>query len=570
MKHFTFALLSLAVWASAEELPVYYDYVEEGQLRGGRIVIDPSDPEVRAIFGLDPPGTSVPWAVTTIINNGPTANRIDLVMLGDGYTIAELDEYADHVENVLEAFFVEEPLGAYATYFNVHRVEVISAESGVDEPDYGIYRDTALDMRYYCNGIPRLLCINVSKAGSAAHCAPDADQALALANSTRYGGAGYPWANLGTLAGNNYYSVEIALHEFGHSFANLADEYDYGGDLYYTGPEPAEANVSIYDANAQMMQQRKWYRWINHPHVDTFEGAYYHRFDIYRPTWNSKMRSLNRPFQEVNVEQFVILLYQTVSPIDDVSPDPEEPLNRCSAFVVDPLEPTDHALDIQWSLDGVVLPGAADPTFMPDYSALLPGTHQVAVRVVDNTTRVRDQTARSTWMTDTREWQFVAESCCLPGGACTVSCGSECSSTGGYSPGTAVVCEGDHDGDGYDGACGDWCPTDPFKLAPGFCGCLVAETDTDGDGAPDCIDDCPLDPHKTRPGICGCGVDDHADGDGDSVPDCIDQCKGVDDAVFAPGCLQAIPTVSVWGIVILTLLLMTAAKVYFSRTPQRH
>ncbi|MCH8147615.1 MAG: IPTL-CTERM sorting domain-containing protein [Planctomycetes bacterium] len=60
-------------------------------------------------------------------------------------------------------------------------------------------------------------------------------------------------------------------------------------------------------------------------------------------------------------------------------------------------------------------------------------------------------------------------------------------------------------------------------------------------------------------------MDDAADADGDGVPDCIDQCPGVDDPVFVPGCKNAIPTVSEWGLIVLTLLLLTGAKVHFGR-----
>ena len=86
-----------------------------------------------------------------------------------------------------------------------------------------------------------------------------------------------------------------------------------------------------------------------------------------------------------------------------------------------------------------------------------------------------------------------------------------------------------------------------------------------GDGVDGtCGDDCPDDPNKLEPGKCGCGISD-VDSDGDSVSDCNDQCAGVDDAKFAPGCKDAIPTVSQWGLVVLALMLMTAGKVYFGR-----
>jgi len=89
--------------------------------------------------------------------------------------------------------------------------------------------------------------------------------------------------------------------------------------------------------------------------------------------------------------------------------------------------------------------------------------------------------------------------------------------------------------------------------------------DADGDGLRDECDECPNDAAKIQAGICGCNVDDNADGDGDGVPDCSDECPGVDDAVFAPGCGDAIPTVSGWGLIVLALLLLTGAKIHFGR-----
>ncbi len=115
-----------------------------------------------------------------------------------------------------------------------------------------------------------------------------------------------------------------------------------------------------------------------------------------------------------------------------------------------------------------------------------------------------------------------------------------------------------------------------------------AQTDTDGDGVGDlcdnCIDvpnpfqqdndndgfgndceECDDDPFKQDPGTCGCGVADVGDSDGDGVLDCVDQCNGVDDAVFAPGCVGQIPTVSSWGLIVLALALLVFGKIYFGR-----
>ncbi len=90
----------------------------------------------------------------------------------------------------------------------------------------------------------------------------------------------------------------------------------------------------------------------------------------------------------------------------------------------------------------------------------------------------------------------------------------------------------DSDGDGTPN-CIDGCPNDPNKIAPGVCGCGTPDTDSDGDGTPNCIDGCPNDPNKIAPGVCGCGVAD-TDTDGDGTPDCHDGCPN-DPTKTAPG-----------------------------------
>ena len=364
------------------------------------ILVDPTNEQERALFGLDSKlEIAMPFNSTTLMNNGPVTNRVDLVFVGDGYTVADLPAYEQHINAIFTGFFADEPFDAYAPYFNVHRVDVISNESGVDE-EGGPLRDTALDM-YYTNG--RRLLVNIGKARDAATNAPDEDQILAIANSTTYGGVAWYSLDIGTVVGNHSLAKEVALHEFGHSFGNLADEY-VEGTTPYTGSEPWLANVSIYTAAEQTSLQTKWYRWLDLPNVDTFEGAYYRPTGIYRPTTSSKMRSLNRPFEEVNVEQFIIVLYQEVSPIDDATPASSEPYLAGTTFTVTPMQPTDHSLDIQWYIDGLPVTGANGTNFTPDYENLADIIHDVSVTVVDNTTRVRDENARAQWMTDTRSW----------------------------------------------------------------------------------------------------------------------------------------------------------------------
>ena len=103
----------------------------------------------------------------------------------------------------------------------------------------------------------------------------------------------------------------------------------------------------------------------------------------------------------------------------------------------------------------------------------------------------------------------------------------------------------DTDGDGVDD-CDDGCPEDPFKSAPGDCGCGVEDLDSDKDGVADCNDGCPNDPNKTNPGTCGCGVSDE-DSDGDGSPECIDNCPDDPNKSEPGNCGCGVPETDVFG-----------------------
>jgi len=111
--------------AAPESIPIYYDYFEDGVLKGGIVYADTSDPLQSPLGDLAGP-PAAPWNVETVADNGAPDNRVDLVVLGDGYTASELNTYATNVTNLLPGFFSEPPLDEYTSFFNVHRVDVIS------------------------------------------------------------------------------------------------------------------------------------------------------------------------------------------------------------------------------------------------------------------------------------------------------------------------------------------------------------------------------------------------------------------------------------------------------------
>jgi len=381
---------------------------EHGNLEGGVFWL-PMDQDARQIID------AVEQA-----NRGIPDNRVDFVIVGDGYTANEQAQFHADADGIAEDFFRYEPFISYESYFRITKVEVVSNESGVDnDPVQGINRDTALDMTYWCSGIERLLCVSVAKAYQAASAAPDIDQVIAISNSDKYGGAGYPGNNLGTAAGQNDSAVEIAIHEMGHSLGDLADEYTYGGPTTYSGPELTPVDVSIFDRTVQLDEQRKWWRWMDESvsgfdgPVSTYEGGNYSQFGVYRPSPNSMMRSLFRPFNLPSTERLIHQIYKEVSPIDDGTPSGSTAQSDDILWVA-PMQPLNHDLSVTWYLDGQVIISAIQQTQL-DLStlALGPGEHEVTVEVVDPTPWVRNEGIRNAFMKASRV--YTVQGCTLAG-----------------------------------------------------------------------------------------------------------------------------------------------------------
>jgi hypothetical protein len=353
--------------------------------------------------------------VETILSNGPTANRVDIVFIGDGFTEADLTTWPAVAVAGYERLFQYEPFIRYQEYFNVHRVDVISAESGVDnDPTEGIEKDTALDMRFFCSNIERLLCVNTGAAAAMAAFAPDVDQIAAVANSTKYGGAGYSSAEIGTYSGFNGSAVEVFIHELGHSLGNLADEYTYGGSSdTYTGGESAAANASILDFDAMDGSGEKWDRWLGFdlPGVgqhDCFEGCSYHQFGIYRPSNNSMMRSLAQPFNAPSREELIFQFYALVGVVDTFEP-VEDTVDPDALLVANTVLSDSSATTKTWWIDDVELKTGQGSLDLGEYSVSVGS--RITVRVVDNTEMVRSETMRDALMTEVHEWIVGGSGC---------------------------------------------------------------------------------------------------------------------------------------------------------------
>ena len=139
--------------------------------------------------------------------------------------------------------------------------------------------------------------------------------------------------------------------------------------------------------------------------VSTYEGADYSRHGIYRPTQNSKMRTLGQPYGPVDTEQLIEKMYETVHPIDSATAGGT--YSASTTFSIGVVEPSDHTDVVQWYLDGTAIPGATGLSFNPSGRALSAGSHTLSVKVEDTTAAVRDETFRSQYMTATRQWTLA-------------------------------------------------------------------------------------------------------------------------------------------------------------------
>ncbi len=354
-----------------------------------------------------PAAVAADGQVTKVVDNGSTADRLDIVVVGDGYTADQLDRFhADAKEKWGEITGVE-PYTTYQNLFNVWTVDAVSPESGVSgDPAQGDVKSTALGSYFWCDGVERLLCVDQDKVDSYVAKAPQADLVVVLANSTKYGGAGYnePSAKLGyegisTASAGNAKSGQVAIHETGHSLGKLADEYFYPdtpGYEHYSGPEAEQSNISILTADRMAADRTKWYRWLGETSPDggtvgAYEGGGYYVTGLSRPTDGSIMRILGKPFNLPGVEAMIAGFYRHASIATPGTSTARTLRSSDTARIVVPRLAGARQLTVRWYLDGRELRRYEGRTAVPVRGlGLGRGAHDLTVRVADRTASVRD------------------------------------------------------------------------------------------------------------------------------------------------------------------------------------
>jgi hypothetical protein len=184
--------------------------------------------------------------VVAIENNGDPANKVDLLLLGDGYASEDQEAFLKSAHELTELMFSTSPFRERRTDFNVWALAPVAAESGVSRPSTGTYRDSPVGATYDAFRSERYILTNDNREWRRIASSVPYDFVEILTNSEVYGGGGI-YGLFSTAAANSEWAGYLFIHEFGHHFAGLADEY-YTSSVAYESSgeitEPYEPNVT--------------------------------------------------------------------------------------------------------------------------------------------------------------------------------------------------------------------------------------------------------------------------------------------------------------------------------------
>ncbi len=213
----------------------------------------PLDPRDVFIDTATPPS---PGPLLEIQKSGPSADKVDFLILGDGYTAAERAKFEKDARRLAELLFAVSPFKERRSDFNVWGLCPPAEESGISRPSTGVHRRTRIGATYDAFGVERyVLTFENRSFRDVASFAPYEFVEI-LTNSKTYGGGGI-FGLYGTVAADSLWAPYVFVHEFGHHFAGLADEYFTSAVAY----EPPAKRVEPWEPNATAMLDPKDLKW---------------------------------------------------------------------------------------------------------------------------------------------------------------------------------------------------------------------------------------------------------------------------------------------------------------------
>lgn len=296
------------------------------------------------------------YRVDTLYKTGPQDNRINVVILGDGFTEAEMPKFAAEAKKFADFFRSYEPYNRYRDYFNFFAIRTPSKESGITNPGVAVdaYPDQPVETKETFFGVSfgkvyqRLLYVTKREIylNVLATHFPAYDLVIVLANTRYFGGAGGTGGAIFSLQEN---SNNVGVHEVGHALTDLADEYwqePYG--LYFReGP-----NITTDSSETTV----RWKNWLDFPPIGLYKhGAQGEAARWYKPAQGTcLMEDMNKGYCAVCREAVIESILALVSPVDRIEPDTASIINADTqvVFKLGLLKPNPNSLEVEWHLNG--------------------------------------------------------------------------------------------------------------------------------------------------------------------------------------------------------------------------
>lgn len=211
------------------------------------------DPKEKAPDATKPPS---PGPLIEIEKHGASADKVDFLILGDGYTAAERGKFEKDARRLVDLLFATSPFRERRNDFNVWGLCPAAAESGISRPSTGVHRKSPVGATYDAFGSERYILTFENRALREIASFAPYEFIEILTNSNTYGGGGI--FNLySTVAADSLWSPYVFIHEFGHHFAGLADEY-YTSDVSF---EPAGERIEPWEANVTALRDPSTFKW---------------------------------------------------------------------------------------------------------------------------------------------------------------------------------------------------------------------------------------------------------------------------------------------------------------------
>ena len=255
------------------------------------------DTDAQDVVKQQPPAPAKPIPIHV---SGPSPEKVDLLILGDGYTQADMKKFEADARRLSAHLFSVSPFRERARDFNVWAMAVPTEKSGITRPSTGVHNPSALGTRYDIFGSERyvLTLDNRALREIAQHASYEFIEILV--NNETYGGGGI-FGQFSTAAASNEWANYLFVHEFGHHFAGLADEYYTSPVAYQSAsgrPEPWEPNVTALRDPAKL----KWKRHVKAgtPLPTPWPKAEYEDASRAYQKKRAALRAANRPESEMN------------------------------------------------------------------------------------------------------------------------------------------------------------------------------------------------------------------------------------------------------------------------------